>query len=86
MVSTGEKLEAADKAIEHVNQPHSEEEHSKEHTCSEEATEEDGLVNSSCFCIHCSENPCFVDLMFDDAKAHCDCLGEEWDHPLSMAW
>jgi hypothetical protein len=83
MVSALKKLEAGGKAAECVKEHRVKEDLTEERSCSEEATKENDWVDSSCFCIHCSENSCFVDMMFDAAKSYCDHLGEGHDHPLS---
>jgi hypothetical protein len=86
MASAAKKLEAADEAAERVEEPRSVDERTEERNCTEEATKEDDSVDSSRFCIHCSENPCLVDTMFDAAESYCDRLGEERDRPLLMVW
>jgi hypothetical protein len=89
MASAAKKLEAADEATERVEEPRTEprtEERTHHSETEEEATKEDDSVDSSRFCIHCGENPCFVDTLFDAAESYCDRLGEERDRPLSMVW
>jgi hypothetical protein len=91
MASAAKKLEAADEAAERVEEPRTEPrtEERTHHSETEEeakATKEDDSVDSSRFCIHCGENPCFVDTLFDAAESYCDRLGEERDRPLSMVW
>jgi hypothetical protein len=87
MASAAKKLVVGSEAAERVEEPLSVDEHTEERICTtEKATKEDDSVDSSRFCIHCGENPCFVDTMFDAAESYCDCLGEECDRPLKMVW
>jgi hypothetical protein len=90
MASAAKKLVVGGEAAERVEEPRSVDERTEERThhseTEEEATKEDDSVDSSRFCIHCGENPCFVDTLFDAAESYCDRLGEERDRPLSMVW
>jgi hypothetical protein len=66
MASAAKKLVVGGEAAERVEEPRSVDERTEERTHhseteEEEATKEDDSVDSSRFCIHCGENPCFVD-------------------------
>jgi hypothetical protein len=91
MASAAKKLVVGGEAAERVEEPRTEPrtEERTHHSETEEeakATKEDDSVDSSRFCIHCGENPCFVDTLFDAAESYCDRLGEERDRPLKMVW
>jgi hypothetical protein len=64
MVSAAKKLVVGGEAAERVEEQRVEEPRTEERThhseTKEEATKEDDSVDSSRFCIHCGENPCFV--------------------------